>query len=224
MVKKLDLNGQVFGRLTVIKEVEPYISPKGSRHSKWLCKCECGDITEVVGSNLKSGNTKSCGCSQKITEGDAVRNSKYNYLYEKHKSMLDRCSNPNNKDYAGRGIEVEDYFLGYRGYINFKEYILSNLGERPDKTYSLDRIDNSKGYERGNLRWATSTIQNINRRIQCRNTSGHKGVIWCKFYKRWVARISVNKKVIYLGKFEDINDAITARMKAEKLYHLPLVQ
>lgn len=55
--KEKDLTGQKFGRLTVLK--------KNYKTNKWICQCECGNITEVEISNLTSGNTKSCGCYQK---------------------------------------------------------------------------------------------------------------------------------------------------------------
>lgn len=63
MGKAKDLTGQRFGRLTVIERVEDYVSPKGKKFSKWLCKCDCGNSCIVVGRNLtKKNGTKSCGC------------------------------------------------------------------------------------------------------------------------------------------------------------------
>ena len=58
----LDLTGQRFGRLTVIKEADKYISPQGLKFVQWLCKCDCGNDTIVLSTNLKKGTTKSCGC------------------------------------------------------------------------------------------------------------------------------------------------------------------
>ena len=57
----LDLTGQRFGRLTVIKEADKYISPQGLKFAQWLCKCDCGNDTIVLATNLKKGTTKSCG-------------------------------------------------------------------------------------------------------------------------------------------------------------------
>ena len=57
-----DLTGKRFGRLTVIRQVEDYVSPSGRRIPRWLCKCDCGNEVEALGSSLKSGDTKSCGC------------------------------------------------------------------------------------------------------------------------------------------------------------------
>ena len=61
----VDLVGQKFNKLTVIKRADDYITPKGIKSSQWLCECECGNETVVRGSYLKNGNTKSCGCLQK---------------------------------------------------------------------------------------------------------------------------------------------------------------
>ena len=58
----LDLTGQRFGRLTVIKEADKYISPQRLKFVQWLCKCDCGNDTIVLATNLKKGTTKSCGC------------------------------------------------------------------------------------------------------------------------------------------------------------------
>ena len=57
-----DLTGQKFDRLTVIKRIDDYVSPSGHKYVNWLCKCDCGNELSVISSNLKRGNTKSCGC------------------------------------------------------------------------------------------------------------------------------------------------------------------
>lgn len=61
-MRKVDLKNKRFGKLLVIEECEAYISPKGYKKSQWLCKCNCGNYTEVLGLLLTSGSIKSCGC------------------------------------------------------------------------------------------------------------------------------------------------------------------
>lgn len=61
-----DLTGQKFGKLTVIKRGESRVSPNGKTHTRWICRCDCGNETIVDAQKLKSGHTKSCGCA--ITE------------------------------------------------------------------------------------------------------------------------------------------------------------
>ena len=58
----IDLTGMKFGRLTVLRRTDDYITPKGMHQTKWLCQCECGNITEVVGNRLTGGYILSCGC------------------------------------------------------------------------------------------------------------------------------------------------------------------
>lgn len=66
MIFVKDLTGEVFGRLTVIREDDVYISPKGRRHKQWLCECSCDKkIISVRQSHLRSGGIKSCGCLRK---------------------------------------------------------------------------------------------------------------------------------------------------------------
>lgn len=61
----IDLTGVKFNHLTVIKRAEDRIEPSGKKKIMWLCKCDCGKEIIVAGPNLKSGNTKSCGCFHK---------------------------------------------------------------------------------------------------------------------------------------------------------------
>lgn len=61
----IDLVGQKFGKLTVIKRDHDYISPKGRREPQWVCECECGGTSIVSSSHLRRGHTKSCGCNRR---------------------------------------------------------------------------------------------------------------------------------------------------------------
>ena len=96
--------------------------------------------------------------------GDSKSNSNHYYLYRMWADIKKRCYNKNCDYYnrwGGRGITVyEPWIINYPA---FKEWILKNLGERP-KNYSIDRINNNGNYEPGNLRWATSSDQNSNKR------------------------------------------------------------
>jgi hypothetical protein len=76
--------------------------------------------------------------------------------------MTQRCTNPRNKsysDYGGRGIRIYFDWVGPGGFASF----LNDVGKRPSKKYSLDRIDPDKGYEPDNCRWATKSVQNSNK-------------------------------------------------------------
>lgn len=136
---------------------------------------------------------------------------------QRWKSIIDRCTNPNNKfymDYGGRGIKVCDRWLN--SYDDFRE----DIGPRPSGNHSLDRIDNNGDYEPSNCRWATQTIQLRNTRPQKRNTSGVKGVTFEKSRRKWKAFIStgVDKNPVNLGRFDSLEEAAEARRDAEIKY------
>jgi|WetSurSiteA1Bulk_404760.scaffolds.fasta_scaffold00380_20 hypothetical protein len=71
MGKVIDLTGQRFGRLLIIERAEDYINLSGRRIIKWICKCECGNLSVVSTNELRSGDTQSCGCYQKDRVGEA---------------------------------------------------------------------------------------------------------------------------------------------------------
>jgi len=133
-------------------------------------------------------------------------------LYDIYRSIIQRCYNPNNKqykDHGGRGIKVCDYWL--ESFENFKK----DVEPRPAKNYGLDRIDNNGDYEPANCRWADKTIQSINQRLTNKNKSGINGVSWHKSSKSWIAQISINKRPKHLGCFKTKEEAASARYTAE---------
>ena len=157
MTKVIDLTGKKFGRLTVIKQ------DKESKRTKWICKCECGNIKSVYACHLKDGSSTSCGCFQK--EKVKQSNSKHGYtktsLHNRWKTMKQRCCNKNDKNYknyGGRGITVCDEWNDFE---NFKNWALLNGYEQG---LQLDRIDNNKGYSPDNCRWCKASVNNHNRR------------------------------------------------------------
>ena len=144
--------------MTVLSESSPHIYPSGAKRRKWLCVCECGNTINVLDNNLKSGDTKSCGCHQ--IECSTKHGLCDHPLYQIWISMINRCHNPNNKDYSsygGRGIYVCDV---WRNDIN---KFIEDVGDRPDG-YQLDRINNDGGYHKDNVRWISSKENNRNRR------------------------------------------------------------
>jgi hypothetical protein len=164
MTARKDLTGQVFGRLTVIEC--SYINAR--RNLVWRCRCECGGETEVPGSTLTSGNTRSCGClAVEMKPGYRRTHGKSQTpMYFAWKTMHRRCTDPKHPRwayYGGRGISVCDR---WRDYGNF----LADMGERPDGA-SIDRIDMDGHYTPENCRWAT-------RKEQARNKSNSRFVEW----------------------------------------------
>jgi hypothetical protein len=169
MGKKLNLTGQVFGRLTVIKEVEPRVLPSGERITKWLCECSCGGEKEILvyTRDLRNDKTQSCGCLR-IKHGLADHP-----LYFTWKGMCNRCVNPNSKsykDYGGRGIKICDRWE--KSPQNF----LDDMGGKPSGNHTLERLDVNGNYTPENCVWLEKDKQNRNRRMISTNTSGCTGV------------------------------------------------
>lgn len=165
-----------------------------------MYRCECGTLFRARATNINQGVTKSCGCYQKQTarEKRTTHGLYNNPLYHIWNAMVSRCTNYNNNafpDYGGRGIYVCDEWLSVANFIKdmhptFKEGL------------SIDRIDNNLGYSKDNCRWVTRYVQNRNtRRIRSNNTSGYRGVSFCKTSNKYMAKIGINGKKEYLGIF-----------------------
>lgn len=160
MAKLIDLTGQRFGRLTVISRSE---NLKDS-HAKWLCECDCGQQTAVLGKSLRKGLTKSCGCIQKeiLSTNRKTHGDSGTKLYKIWASMKQRTVNMNSKaykNYGERGITVCDEWLN--SFESFKAWAIeSGYAEN----LSIDRIDNEKGYFPENCRWTDLNTQANNKR------------------------------------------------------------
>ena len=158
-MKRIEMVGERFGRLTVMGD-----SDKGDKcHRYVLCKCDCGNLTEVSISSLRSGLTKSCGClHQEEFHKIVTKHGHYGErLYPVWKQMKQRCSNTRNKSYewyGARGIKVCDE---WQDYGVFRSWALSS-GYKEGLT--IDRINGNGNYEPDNCRWITIQEQQKNRR------------------------------------------------------------
>lgn len=148
---KKPLDSDRYGRLTVMDSV-----PGG-----WRCRCDCGTEVTVTGSNLRTGQTTSCGCYHRERQREAPRKHGLHdgVGYGTWLNMRQRCTNPANpswKNYGGRGITICDAWDDFGQFIR-------DVGE-PEPGQTLDRIDNDGNYEPGNVQWATRAAQNRNKR------------------------------------------------------------
>lgn len=151
--------GTKYGRLAVVERAS------GTARARWLCRCDCGAERVVFGYNLRSGATASCGClrAEMVAEKNRAKAPHGLTRSPTHKSywaMISRCEQPGNASFArygGAGVKV-----CARWRESFTAFV-EDVGLRPAGT-TLDRIENTKGYEPGNCRWATPKEQARNRR------------------------------------------------------------
>jgi len=142
---------------------------KGKHGRKANFQCHCGNFFITTIQYVKDCKTTSCGCLSSRNTFNArnvERSTKHGLekhpLYKRFRHMLDRCYKETNNrfyTYGARGIKVEPYLQKLENYITYIESLPNAYGEG----LSVDRIDNDKGYQRGNLRWVNSFIQNANK-------------------------------------------------------------
>lgn len=182
MTAKVDLVGKRYGSLVVLSRLP---------NRYWLLQCDCGRPHKALHTNITSGRTSSCGCLRsdlirkaKTKHGHTSYRGPHSLTYSTWAGMIARVTNPSHtvaKHYHARGITVCER---WRDFANF----LADMGERPTKTHSIDRIDNERGYEPGNCRWAT-------RGEQARNTRRtihleHNGKTMC--IKDWADSLGID--------------------------------
>lgn len=143
--RRIRLEGQTFGLLTVLQFENGF----------WLCSCHCGNTCSRKREQLIRKHNHSCGCQ---LEGEGIVK---NPAYHVWRSMMQRCDNPNSKNYkhyGGRGIRLCPQWRS-----SFQQF-LKDVGERPTMDHTLDRINVNGNYEPGNVRWATREEQACNKR------------------------------------------------------------
>lgn len=154
-----DLSGQTFYMLTAIR---PTDKRNSSKDVIWLCRCECGAHKQVSSANLKSGHVKTCGAHAKVLNGTRTHGMTDSDEYRIWCGIIQRCTNKSVtswRNYGGRGISICDRWRN-----SFKAFF-EDMGHRPSKSHSIDRIDNDKGYEPTNCRWGTPQEQATNKRF-----------------------------------------------------------
>jgi len=213
-----DFKGQRIGRLKVLEWAGKY--HRGGNY-RWKCVCDCGNVVVVLGGNLtraiRTGEPMSCGCLSR--ELSSIRNATHGCArhgretseYGIWHGMLQRCYNPRTssyKSYGARGIRVCERWR--RCFENF----LADMGPRPSRLHSIDRLDPNGDYEPGNCRWATWKEQQNHRRttrILEWNGQRHSATEW--------AEITGLRPRLILNRIDagwDVERALTAPVRRQR--------
>ena len=232
MVKvKQDLTGMIFGKLTVLEQAEDYVYPNGKRRSQWLCECSCDKHSLIVveGTNLKKGNTTSCGCL--VDEMRVIANKKYNKYDLTGEYGIGWTSNTNREFY----FDLEDYdkikdycwhevAVNYnRNFHTLQAPLPRSIGGHISMHQLLglanhDHIDRDEFNNRkSNLRPCTKSQNQMNCSLRSHNKSGITGVSQTKTGS-WLAELRANGETKLKTTFKNKDDAIRARLQAEVKY------
>lgn len=202
-IKRKDIAGKKFNKLTAIK-----FSHMDENYCQfWLFKCDCGNEKIIKMRNVELGTTVSCTCHiRKLTTKHGYTNNPVFNIWKKIKA---RCHDSNDQAYAyygGRGLSMSEEWKD-----SFDTFV-RDMGVRPSKNHSIDRIDNDIGYSKENCKWSTKHEQQMNRR----NTiyvdyNGEKVKLFELCEKINVDYVRTFKRIMYYG--WDIEKSITTPPK-----------
>lgn len=205
----VDSAGKKYGRLTAIR-------PNGkNKHGnvKWLCKCDCGNYTTVLGTKLRNGKTQSCGCLlREYNEAHCKKHPRRSDpLYAVWRAMRERCDNPNDpayKNYGGRGIALSDE---WHDFTAFRSWAMNNGYERG---LTLDRINNDGDYSASNCRWVTRVVNNNNKRNN--TTWEYNGRT--QTISQWAKEIGINQGTLWwrIRNWDDPKKILTSPVNKNK--------
>lgn len=218
MSKKLDIKvGQRFNRLTVVEELPIYVASNGQRKRRFRCKCDCGNYTDVMLSNLVYGSVKSCGCAK--DEAIKVSKKKYNvykdcgdyligFTFSGVTFKIDKDVYDTVKDFCWGNTKLNYIYTN----INKRRVYLHRFIMSPTDNMVVDHINHDTTDNRKcNLRVCTQ-------QENTRNKSS-EGVSKRYDTNRWEAYVFMKNKKIHLGYYATKEEALKARKDGEKKYY-----
>ena len=221
--KRIVNKGDVFGRLTVVDEVEPqhYIKKSGLAYTKRVFKMQCScDLKTVVNAQLNhlvTGKILGCGCVrlESLDIGGLYFRTTHGMTgtptYQTWEAMKTRCGNPKYADWYSDVTVCERWCESFQNFFD-------DMGERPEGC-TLNRVRGCKVYSKETCEWASLGVQSYDQKRKSNNKSGRTGVCFDNTRKLWMAYIGVENKHIWLGHYRVLDDAIKARETAELEYY-----
>lgn len=211
------LAGQRFGYLTALRRAGRHAK---SRNALWLCRCDCGEEVVVRSDRLRLGLRKACAINGHrwldwIEERGLVRTGRFRNERTSFEKMWERCRNKKHTKYKAYGAAGITVCERWRSFKNFIE----DMGPKPSPKHSIDRIDNKKGYEPGNCRWATAKEQMRNQRRNIYVTYNGDRVLLIELTEK----LGLNRSIVY-GRLKlgwKLEDALTIPVRPKKCKKKP---
>lgn len=201
---KRDLAGQRFGKLVVLRRSE---KPAEYKHSSdyWLCRCDCGNETVVLGSNLTSGHTTSCGCK------------KLHDLTGRHIGKLTVICR--SDQYAKRGNRQVRLWkcVCDCGNITYKATDTLSSGAENSCASCAQKMNAACARQNAGFAYGTQLAKIRDMTPSAANTSGCRGVYYDRKRGYWEAQIKFRGQRTRLGYYKRFEDAVAARKKAESI-------
>lgn len=210
--KRIDLTGDRYGRLIVLKEVE-----QSGYMRRFLCRCDCGNETIVRMSNLRTGHTTSCGCQQRERTSETnvadLRGKKFGKL-----TVIGRSGTAKNR----KSMWECKCDCGNTTTVSSTD--LTGGGTQSCGCHRIKKGDELQKYNVKELTVDDVFVPALQRKVRSDSSTGVKGVSFEKSTGKYRASIGIKGKNIFLGRFSTIEQAKSARKQAEKEYHEPYIK
>ena len=211
---KKDEIGKTYNRLTIVEEVDRHVYPSGDTRRKFLAQCSCGSPPKTyLISELRSGNTKSCGCwNLEKTRSHGMNETRQ---YQCWADMKTRCDNPKNKYYdyyGGRGITYDPKWSTFEGFWE-------DMKDTYSDDLTLNRRDNDGNYCKENCEWDTKNFQGHMRRKLDGTLLESIGMIENQYNGKFYARIKINSEGVSLGSYSTEAQAAKAYDDASEVVY-----